>query len=117
MEMFIITSQFYIVLGSLYTIKSGFVKSKKPLLEIIEGLIPPTLMIFYIFIAFSYTTMAWNAPSVVLFVAGIYFCLSVTKMIIATVTKQRCSIFDDLHLSVPFIISILALPLNYHLTI
>jgi len=116
MEIFIITSQFYIVLGSLYTIRSGFLKSKKPLYEVIEGLIPPFLMILYIFVAFAYTSMAWSAPSVVLFVAGTYFCLSVTKMIISTVTKQRCTIFDDLHLSVPFLISIIALPANFYLT-
>lgn len=44
-------------------------------------------MITYIFVAFTYCSMAWSAPSVVLFIAGTYFCLSVTKMIIATVTK------------------------------
>ena len=82
MEIFIITSQFYIVLGCLYTIRSGFLKSNKPLIERIEGLVPPFLMITYIFVAFAFTQMAWDAPSVVLFVAGIYFCLSVTKMII-----------------------------------
>jgi len=116
MEIFIITSQFYIVLGSLFTIRSGFVKSKKPLFERIEGLIPPFLVIFYIFVAFTYTSVAWNAPSVVLFVAGIYFCLSVTKMIIATVTKQRYTVFDDIHLSAPFVMAIVALPLNHYLS-
>ena len=35
-------------------------------------------------------------------------------MIIATVTKQRFSILQDLHLTVPFLLSLALLPINHY---
>lgn len=55
MEIFIIISQIYIIVGTLYNIRSGFSKSTKPLFEIISGLVPIFLTISYIFVAFIYT--------------------------------------------------------------
>lgn len=70
----------------------------------------------YIIVAFKYSEIAWKAPSIVLFISGTYFCLSVTKQIIATVTKQRCTIFEDIHLTIPFVFAMAALPLNARLS-
>ena len=116
MDCVIIGSQIHINLASLFTIYTCFSSSKKPFIQILEGLFAPILFISYIIVAFSYSELAWKAPSIILFIAGIYFCLCTTKQIIANVTKQRCTIFEDLHLTAPFFWGMCALPLNFWLT-
>lgn len=87
MNNLMICSQCYIIFGTFHMIFTCFTQLKKPAWEILEGLVPQVLVILYMLMAFSYTELAWRAPAVVLLTAGLYFCLSVTRMIIATVTK------------------------------
>lgn len=73
-------------------------KSKKPLLEKLDSLLPILLGVLYFFINFTCCELSWNAPGIVLFISGAYFCLCSTKLIISNVTKQRFSTFEDLSL-------------------
>ena len=96
----------------MFTILRVFRVSKRPLLEKIDSLLPIGLMILYFFINFTYCEMAWNAPGIILFISGAYFCLCSTKIIISNVTKQKFSTFEDMGLHVPFLFSLIMLPLH-----
>lgn len=86
--------------------------SKRSLIEKIDSLLPVVLLVAYFFINFTYCELAWNAPGVILFISGAYFCLCSTKLIISNVTKQRFSTFEDMNLHVPFLFSLIMLPLH-----
>lgn len=69
----------------------------------------------YISICFIYSPISWEYPVYVIFSVHPFFCTQNSRLIIATVTKQRYSLFDDIHLSYAMILSMLALVVNNHL--
>jgi hypothetical protein len=75
------------------------------------------MMVTYAYIAtcFTFSPISWQYPVYVIFSAHPYFCTQNSRLIIATVTKQRYSLFDDIHLSYAMVLSILALVINNHL--
>mmetsp|Transcript_11187 Transcript_11187/g.18806 ORF Transcript_11187/g.18806 Transcript_11187/m.18806 type:complete len:118 (-) Transcript_11187:65-418(-) len=66
---------------------------------------------------FAFTNAAWKKPCMVLFSLGSFFCLNASRVIIATVTKTRFTIFDDFYLSLPIVAATAFLPLNYYLNL
>lgn len=74
-------------LVSLITIANVIKTTKKPFLQTIEGLIPMILFLVYVPVSLAYCTITWKVPSIVLFIMGTYFCLSVSKLIVANVTR------------------------------
>jgi len=69
----------------------------------------------YIAICFIFSPISWQYPVYVIFSAHPYFCTQNSRLIIATVTKQRFSLFDDIHLSYATVLSMLALVINNRL--
>ena len=86
--------------------------SKRPLLEMLDSLFPVVLLVLYFFINFYYCELAWNVPGIMLFISGAYFCLCSTKLIVSNVTKTKLSTFEDLSLHLPFMISLVMLPIH-----
>lgn len=82
------------------------------MLEKIDSLLPIVLLVLYFGLNFYYCELAWNAPGIILFISGAYFCLCSTKLIISNVTKQRFSTFEDMSLHAPFLFSLIMLPLH-----
>lgn len=94
------------------TILRVFVTSKRSIFEKVDSLLPIALVITFFYVNFKYCDLAWNAPAVVQLSSGAYFCLCSTKLIISNVTKQRFSTFDDAALHLPFLFSLVMLPLH-----
>jgi len=62
--------------------------------------------------AHTFSMIAWEKPIFVFLPLTFFFSLNASRVIIATVTKKKYSIFHDFHLTLPLIIGILAFPLN-----
>lgn len=90
--------------GGFGLIVTSFFATKHSLWHWLQGLIPCGLILLYVNWAFSYSKFAWAYPAVAVFVVGFYSTLHVTRQIINNVTKIDHYIFDDFHLSLPFLI-------------
>lgn len=75
------------------------------------------MMVCYVYIAtcFTFSPISWKYPVYVIFSVHPFFCTQNSRLIIATVTKQEYSLFDDFHLTYAMVLSILALVINNHL--
>ena len=99
-------------LGIRGNLKVGFLGSKYSFSHCVETLLPLILIAVFLWSSLTFTSMAWTHPIVILLPIGFFFSLNCSRMIIATVTKQRYHFFENLHLSLPFIFSITCLPFS-----
>jgi hypothetical protein len=103
---------FPIILGIILNTITVLSTTKHTSLHAIEGLLPMLIIYLYIFLAFKFTDFAWEAPSLVIFSFGSFYCLNASRVIIATVTKSEFSLFKDIHLSLPILMGIVIIPAN-----
>lgn len=96
----------------MYTILRVFKNKNGSMLEKLDSLLPIGLLVMYFYLNFSYCDLAWNAPGIIVFISGAYFCLCSTKLIISNVTQQKFSTFEDMGLHAPFLFSLIMLPLH-----
>jgi hypothetical protein len=94
---------------NLYTV---FASKKHPFAHQLVGLAPLGFIILYYASAFVYTQKAWDAPVTVLFTCGSFYSMCASRMIIASVTHTTFTMFEDLHLSLPFLFGVVIFPLN-----
>lgn len=100
------------VLGCLNNLITVFLKSKHSFAHQLEGLIPMVMIVSFVYIVFTFSEVAWTKPALVIYVLGPFFSLSCSRMIIGSVTHTKFSVFRDLHLTVPFIVSMGIFPAN-----
>ena len=95
--------------NNLYTV---FNSKKHGFLHQLVGLVPLFMIIVYYYSAFTYTLKAWESPVTVLFTCGSFYSMCASRMIIGSVTHTSFNVFEDVHLSLPFIFGIIIFPLN-----
>jgi hypothetical protein len=61
---------------------------------------------------FNFTEEAAKSPALVVFAVGPFFTLSASRLIVATVSNTDYSILEDIHLSLPILISMPLFILN-----
>lgn len=102
--------------GMLYTIidnvTSVLRKSKRSFNYQMTGLLPLLINFLFLFSIFTFTEEAIRCPALVIFTIGPFFTLCASRLIIATVSKTDFSILDDIHLSLPILVSIPLFMLN-----
>ena len=97
------------LINNLTTVLGG---SKHTTLHCFEGLIPIFLSILFIISSHSFSIIAWEKPIYVFGSMSFFFSLNCSRIIIATVTKKRYSVFKNFHLTLPMLLGIFAFPLN-----
>lgn len=97
------------VSNNLYTV---FTSKKHSFGHQLVGILPLFMIMAYYYSAYTYTVKAWEAPVTVLFTVASFYSMCASRMIIGSVTKTKFSVFEDLHLSLPFIFGIIIFPLN-----
>lgn len=98
--------------GEIAHIWTVLTQSKHSVSHCLEGLLPVVLSVLYMTSAHIFSVVAWEKPIYVFMSLTFFFSLNASRMIIATVTKKRFSIFNDFHLTIPIILGILAFPIN-----
>jgi len=87
-------------------------KSKYSILHILDGMIPIIMFPLYFCSLYHYSDLYWTTHSLVMINLAPFFCLCATRIIIAVVAKQRFSCFEDIHLIVPTLLSVVIFPIN-----
>jgi hypothetical protein len=98
--------------GMIMNIHTVLSKSKHSITHCLEGLLPIALCVLYMVSAHSFSVIAWEKPIFVFTSMTFFYSLNASRVIIATVTKKKFSIFNDFHLTMPIILGTLAFPLN-----
>jgi hypothetical protein len=87
-------------------------KSKHSYYHQIEGLLPNTVLLMYYYLLYNYSDALWTHPALSLIAIGPFFTGSCARLIVSTVSKARFSLFDEFHLSLPTVLSLVIFPAN-----
>jgi len=90
-------------------------KSKHDAVHKLEGLLPAFLIIAYYFVIFKYSDLLWTHPALSQLNVAPFFTGTCARLIVSTVAKAKFTILDEVHLSLPFIASLLVFPINKRL--
>ena len=101
-----------IACGMVMNVYEVLSKSKHSLFHCLEGLLPIVLCTIYMISAHTFSVIAWEKPIYIFGSMSFFYSLNASRVIIATVTKKKFSIFIDFHLSLPIILGIILFPLN-----
>ena len=101
--------------GIAHNVITIFSAGKHPPMHCFQGFYPIITVIFYFILSWSTSEVAWRMPALVIFAIGPYFTLNASRLIIATVTKQKFIVLEDLHLSLPTFVGLSLLILNKQL--
>jgi hypothetical protein len=93
-----------VILGVFFNVFTVLTKSKTSVFRSLEGMLPIGFVIGYVAVCFQFTESAWSQASLVVFSMSPFYCLSASRLIIATVTKQHFSMLEDFHLSAPMVL-------------
>ena len=100
------------ILGIIGNFKVVFAESKHSSIHCLEGLLPIAICSLFLYTSLCFSDIAWTKPIYTFVPMSMYFSLNCSRVIISTVTKQEFSVFIDFHLSIPILLSILAVPIN-----
>ena len=92
-------------------------KSGHTAAHILEGLLPAFMIIAYYVILYAYSDLLWTHPTLTQVLVAPFFTGTCARLIVSTVAKAKFTILDELHLSLPFIVALIVLPLNKLLTL
>jgi hypothetical protein len=111
---------FYVVIGIIPTLlgiygnfNTVFNHSRHSLAHCLEGLLPMALCTVFMWSSLAFSNIAWTKPIYFFAPMSFYFSLNCSRVIIATVTKQEYTVFKDFHLTIPIILSTIAIPVNH----
>jgi hypothetical protein len=93
-------------------LKLGLMSSKHSFSHCISTLLPLLIIAIFFWSSLTYTQMAWTHPIVILAPMGFFFGLNCSRLIIGTVTKTQFRFFEDMHLIVPMLVSIVLFPIG-----
>ena len=78
---------------------------------------PNAVLLAYYYSLYKYSDMLWTRPALSLITFAPFFCLSISRLIVSTVSKTKFTLFKNIHLSIPIIVSILIFPINKHMNL
>ena len=100
------------VLGVFANLQTVLTQSKHNIIHCLEGLLPLIVCLVYTLSCLRFTVVAWTKPIYFFGAMSFFYSLNCSRVIIATVTKQKYSILRDFHLTVPILAGIVVLPVN-----
>ena len=106
---------FIMVTSICENIRCVVVNTKHTIGHVFEGLLPLPVMALSMAAQLKFSKEAWSSPTLLVFTIGPFFTLCCTRVIIASVSKTRLQLFENLHLSIPILLSIVVFPINKQL--
>lgn len=78
----------------------------------IEGFAPNFIFVLYFAIVYFFSDLLWTHPAMILINIAPFFTLCTARLIVCTVGKVTFNMLEDLHLSLPMLLSLVIFPLN-----
>lgn len=61
---------------------------------------------------YFFSDLLWTNPAIVVINIAPFYCLTMARVVVSTVVKKIYNPFEDLHLSMPLILTLISFPVN-----